>query len=363
MNSTHSKPLMVLVALVSLAGCRGGGGSSEILATVQGDPVNIDQFNNYLGVKQTVRVIVQGQVVELPVADTLAFQAMQDLVSRNVLMQMARDEGVLPTDADVEKEITFQKDLNPNFLPNYQRRGMTIGQIRDEVKFSLVQERLITKGITVTDEDVETWLKRNPKAFTQKASVELLWILANTENQKKAADDALKTGEKFEEVAVKLSKAPSAPLLGGKYLPERGPLPIEMLTANLKAAVEAGSEGSDTDWIKFSEGWAKFHISKKNPETTAEITSAKKENVKRNLALQRGNKANDLRKRLVDRIRTSEIVVRRDSLKEAWKNFATLLQKQADQAAQQGQPVASPTGAQTPGNTTGGAGTEVVPNK
>lgn len=359
MISNYTKPLMALVALAALAGCRPGGGSGEILATVQGDPINIDQFNNYLGVKQTVRVIVQGQVVELPVADTLAFQAMQDLVSRNVLMQMAKDEGVMPSDADIEKEIGFQKDLDPSFIQNYQKRGMTLGQIRDEVRFSLVQEHLITKGIEVTDADVDSWLKRNPKAFVKPASVELLWILANTDNQKQAVDEALKSGEKFEEVAVRLSKAPSAALLGGKYLPERGPLPIEMLTANLKSAVQAGAEGSNTDWIKFSEGWAKFNIAKKNPESSVEITTARRENVRRNLALQRGNKANDLRKRLVDRIRSSDIVVRRDSLKEAWKNFASLLQKQADQAAQQGQPISAP-GAT--GNATG-PGSEIVPNK
>ncbi len=340
------QPLAVLATGLILTGCGArGGGSGDILATVQGEPITIDQFNNYLGVKQTARVIVQGQVVELPVADTLAFQAMQDLVSRNVLMQMAKDEGVMPNEKKVEDEIAFQKALDPNFLPNYQRRGMNIGQIRDEVKFSLVQEGLITKGITVTDDDVEAWMKRNPKAFVQPASVELSWILANSDNRKEMVDSSLKTGEKFEDVAIKLSQAPSAALMKGRYLPERGPLPIEALAESLKAAVVKGQEGTETDWIKFTEGWAKFYINKKNPESNIEITKERKENVRRNLALQRGNKANDLRKRLVDRIRTSDIVVRRESLKDPWKNFAKLLQDQAEQATQQqGGPMSSPGG-------------------
>ena len=283
---------------------------------------------------------------------------MQDLVSRSVLMQMAKEEGVYPSDKEVEDEITFQKNLDPNFLPNYTRRGLTPIQIRDEVRFRLVQEKLITKGITVTDEEVETWLKRNPKAFINPASVELSWILATTENRKQQADEALKSGQKFQDVAVKLSQAPSAPMMQGRYLPEKGPLPIDALAPTLKPAVESGSEGTETNWIKFTEGWAKFHIDKKNKESNIELTDTRKANVKRNLAIQRGNKANDLRKRLVSKIQTADIVIRRESLKEPWKNFETLLKKQAEQAAAASQPVASP-------NTTGGTGggETVVPSK
>src|SRR5512132_2013253 len=92
-----------LAAVAALGGCRGE--NSEILATVNGDSITVDTFNKYLGVKTSCRVIVQGQVVDLPVADTLAFQAMQDLVSRAVLEQMAKDEGVQPTPAQIESEI------------------------------------------------------------------------------------------------------------------------------------------------------------------------------------------------------------------------------------------------------------------
>lgn len=347
-------PLAILPVLLSGAGCSGRGSEgTEILATVAGDPITVDQFNKYLGVKPTARVIVQGQVVELPVSDTLSFQAMQDLVSRTILFQMAKDEGISPAEADIDKELKFQQDLDPNFLTTYQRRGMTIGQIREEVKFSLIQEGLITKGIQVSDAEVDSWLKRNPEATVVAASVEMSWVLATTDAKKQQIESALKSGEKFSEVAEKYSQAPSAALLKGKYMPERGPLPITSMAPNLRTLIDATPESGDTAWIKFTEGWAKFHIDKKNAAQNLQLTTARKENIRRNLALQRGNKANDLRKRLVDRVRTSQIVVRRDSLKEAWKNFATMLQKQAEQSATQGGP--KPTGG-VPGASGGGTG-------
>ncbi|MBS1723553.1 MAG: SurA N-terminal domain-containing protein [Armatimonadetes bacterium] len=328
-------PLAIVPVLLSLAGCQKGGGSSEILATVGGEPITVDQFNNYLGVKGSARVVLQGQVVELPVSDTLAFQAMQDLVSRTILTQMAKEGGVLPSKEDVDKELKFQEELDPNFMNNYQRRGMTVGQIRDEIRFSLIQEGLITKGIKVSDEEVDAWLKRNPEASVKPAAVELSWILATTDVKKTQADQALKAGQKFEEVAVKFSQAPNAAIMKGKYLPDRGPLPINQMTPNLRTPIETTPEGGDTPWIKFTEGWAKFHVDKKTAAEPIKLTDARKESVRRNLAIQRGNKANDLRKTLIEKLRTSEVVVRRESLKEAWKNFSTLLQKQAEQAAEQ----------------------------
>jgi hypothetical protein len=258
---------------------------------------------------------------------------MQDLVSRTALFQMAKDEGVSPSTKDIEDEIAFQKKLDPNFLTIYQRRGLNMGQIREEVRFSLVQERLITKGITVTMDEVDEWLKNNPEATVVPESADLSWILAKTPEQKAQVDLALKNGGKFSEVAVKLSQAPNAAIVNGRYLPERGSIPINKLSEKppLRQAVMNAAVGSDTAWIQFNEGWAKFHVDAKNPPKKMDVTPERKINIQRNIALQRGNKASDLRKRLVERIKNSDIVVRRDSLKESWKNFADMLRKQADQ--------------------------------
>ena len=333
-------PLAALMTLALTIGCSGGsgGGSGEILATVQNEPLTIDQFNSYLAVKPTVRVLVQGQVAELPVSDTLAFQAMQDLVSRTILFQMAKDEGVLPTPDEINNEIKFQEKLDPTFMVAYKSRGMILAQIRDEVKFSLAQEKLITKGITVSNDEVNSWLEKNPNAFVVPAKASLSWILAQSDARKAQVDAALKSGEKFSDAAVKLSQAPSAPLVNGKYLPERGPIPISNMAPDLRSAVEKASVGQATEWIKFSEGWAKFYVDSKEDQKKLEVTPERRTNVQRNIALQRGNKANDLRKRLVDRVRATDVVVRRDSLKEAWKNFSELLKKQAEQTSQSADP-------------------------
>lgn len=353
-----AKIFLAVVGLGSisiLAGCSGGGsgGGGEILATVDKEPITIDQFNTYLGVKSTVRVAANGQVVELPVVDTLAFQAMQDLVSRTTLFQMAKDEGVMPDEKDVEKEISYQNKLDPNFMATYKAKGMTLSQIREEVKFSLVQERLITKGITVSADEVNSWIQKNPEALIIPANATLSWILAQNDARKASVDEALSAGGKFGDVAAKLSQDPNAAVSNGRF--QGGPIAMNRMAANLKAPIEKTNVGGDTDWIKFNEGWAKFHVDAKDPEKKLELTPERKENIQRNLALQKGNKANDLRKRLVDRIQASDVVVRRPALKDQWSNFSKLLKQQAEQSVKAASP--NTTNA-TPVQKTGG---DVVP--
>jgi foldase protein PrsA len=343
------KTILIVPTIVGacLAGC-GGAGGGEVLATVQGDSITVDQFNNYLGAKPTVRVIDNNQIRELPLESNLAFQTVRDLVSRTVLYQMAKDEKLMPTPEEVNKELEFQKELDPNFIRAYQARGLLIGQIREEIRFAMVQERLLTKGIQVTDADVDQWLKANPRALIQPSTVEMTWVLATTEARKAEVDRQLKLGKPFKDVAVQLSQAPNAAMVNAKFLPERGPLPIAALPPALRTKVAAAQPGTVTDWIQSSEGWAKFMIDAKNPEKEIELTPARRENIRRNLALQRGQRANDLQTRLADRIRETEIVIKREALKELWKRFDEMLKAQADQAAKQAERARAESGASLP---------------
>ncbi len=333
-----------LAALSSVIGCSGGN-DQELLATVNNDPITVGEFTNYLQIKPSVRVVANGQVAELPVSDTLAFQAMQDLVQRAIIFQLGKEQGVMPTEAEIDKEVKFQSDLNKDFIKNLQVRGLNLKQIRDEVKYSLVQERLVSKGQNVTSADVDQWLKDNPSALVNPASVSLSWIAVSSDAKKKQVDEALSAGTKFSDVALKMSEDPNVAVTGGRYQPQRGPLAIASLPDELKKPVEAGKVDDDLDWVKVGTGWAKFHIDAKTPESKRELTDAMRESLRRNLAVQRGSRATDLRKEVLDKLESADIVVRRDSLKEAWSNFASQLKSQAKQAASQ------PTGASAPEDT------------
>ncbi|MGE0001344.1 MAG: SurA N-terminal domain-containing protein [Fimbriimonadaceae bacterium] len=322
--------LLALAALsaVSLVGCNRSKADKSI-AVVGTEKITLDEFNKYMAAKPTIRVVVQGEVVELPVAETIAFQALQDLISRKALFQMAKDEGVMPTDKQVDDEVGFQKKLNPEFVQQYQARGMGNPQIRDEIRFNLAQERLFTKGISVSDDEVQKWVEANPQAFVDPAKATLSVVLVKDATQQAKVDKALENGRPFREVAVDNSTMRDAKVNQGKFNSGR-PVPIRSLAPVVREAVDKVQPRQTTGWVKLPEGMAKFYVDSKTDDIELEKTPERMANVKRSLGIEKGKLANDLRQRLLKRIRETDIeIVGSDAYNTAWKRFVEMLNAQA----------------------------------
>ena len=310
-------------AMSLLAGC---GKESGSLATVAGEPITLQEFSEYLESKPTVRVIVNnGQVAEVPVAETLAFQAMQDLVTRKVLLQLATDEGVRPSAAQVDEEVKFKTELNPAFIKQLQARGMSMDAIRNQVELDLSQERLLTKGVSVTDEEVEKFIKENPKQFVEPATATMSWILVNDEAGRTNAQQELDRGKAFKEVAKANSVAPGAMQNEGAFQITN----ISQMSPELQAAISKVEPGKTTDWIKTGNGFAKFLVNAKTAEKPLEMTAARKTYLKRQLAIQRGRQGTDLTNRVADKLRESKIEVQERTLKDLWAKFEERLKATA----------------------------------
>src|SRR5690349_18238479 len=87
-------------ALLGLAGCQGGGGSN--VASINGEPITMEQFHKYLEAKPEVQVVLEnGEVANARVSETLAYQALQDLIRQRMIVQLAKDMKLNPTDDEV----------------------------------------------------------------------------------------------------------------------------------------------------------------------------------------------------------------------------------------------------------------------
>jgi len=289
---------------------------------VNGESISIDEFHKYLEGKDTVRVRTNdGQVAEARVADSLAFQALQDMIGRQVIMQLAKDEGVYPSDADISKELDFQQKLTPGFLANLNRAGITMDRVKQNLKLTLAREKLITKGVTVTMAEAEDFIKQNPKQFTEPAKVSMLWVFVKTADKKAKVEAAINSGQTFSLVASQLSDFPMARQQNGRFIgpdgnPERS---IDSLDPKLRDMVNKTAEGQMTGWLQLSDGSAKFFVEKKIPAKPLDMNNYRKEAVRRQLALQRGSQAIDLSKRVLDKLLVSKIDVKERALVEPWK--------------------------------------------
>lgn len=327
---------LLAVAVTGLSGCGSkdsGGGSSDRLATVAGDAITVDEFHKYLEIMPTAQVVVQNQVAALPINETLAFQALRDLVMQKIVAQMAKDEGVYPTDEEVTAEIKFKTTLNESFLKQLNARGLDLKTIRKSIAQDLAQERLITKGITVTKEDVDQYIKDNPKQFVEPATADITFIYVRDDAAKKQVDQALASGQTFADVAVRLSQVPNVAQNGAKF-------PINVIEqlptgpeTNIKELIKSTPELKETAWVKFQGGQTKFYVEKKTEERPVSLDETKKEQIRRSLALQRGQQATDLQKRIADRMKEADIQIAYASLKDPWKT-AMEKAKEADTTAQ-----------------------------
>lgn len=342
---------LALALGLALVGCGSKGGavaSTKQLALVQGDPITMEEFYKYLELMPNVRVQVQNQSASLPVVDTLAFQALRDLIYQRIIAQMAKDEGVYPTAEEIQAEIKLRTDLNPDFLRSLNVRGMDLNTIRRSVAQDLAQERLITKGIVVTPEEVDQYIKDNPKQFVEPAQAEVTVIFLRDKNMQGEVDKALAGGQNFTDVAIRFSQVPNAAQNQGRF-------PLTVIDqfptgpgTNVKALIEKTPELRDTDWVPFEGGVAKFFVNKKTAERPIALDDNRKAQVRRSIAFNRGQQATDLNARVAERMKEAQITVAYEALKEQWKIATEQMKKAEEAAALANSPTGGPAGATTP---------------
>jgi len=345
----RNRLLPVIVAVgglgLLLIGCGKGSGvsSSQVVATVNGDPITLQQYIDHLEHKQSVLALdPNGREGQMRVAGQLGFQGLEDLINDKLTQQMAKDLGVFPTPKDVDDEIKFQSQTNAQLVEQLQDVGLSLDDIRYSILMELCERNVITYGIKVTDQDVSDSLKANPPMTPD--SVEMDWIYVHSVDSEKQVDQYLAAGNLFANAAMRFSEDPEARATSGRFPVTE----MDQLSTELKPLVQKTPELKATDWIPYpGGGFAKFYISKKIKAAPIVITPHLREMVKRQIAMQRGEAATSLNAKLADRFKIAKVVVDYKPLQSLWT-------KAQQQLAQESTPApAAETG--TAGSTAGSA--------
>lgn len=325
MNKQAFLPVLALLA-VGLGGC---GGGSDLLATVNGENITVQQYQKYLETKGSVRVrTANGQVGSAEVAEPLGFQALQDMIQQKLVLQMSKDEGVYPDDKALEKEVEFQKKRNPNFLKNLTAQGLTLSDIKERLRVDLARENVITKNITVKSEEAKKFIEENPKQFTEPAMADALMVFVKGDTTKpvtqvqKASmvDRELANGQEFRVVASRYTDIPD-----GRTNPVYPVRVLSQMPTEFRAAIEKTNVGRTTDWVKLSDGWVKFLVDGKTPEKKRAVDEILIEEVRRSMALDKGLKVRAIDKVLFSKYQDAKIDVKYAAHKESYKEFAKKL--------------------------------------
>jgi peptidyl-prolyl cis-trans isomerase SurA len=244
---------MVTLGMVAAAGIAQGckkdvPPAADVWAVVNNHEVKRDEVEKYYNgqIAQQNAAVPKPSVEE---ALSLKLSVLDELVTNEILTELAQKEGLVATDGEVEDKFTESKSAftEDEFQRQLKDRGLTLDDYKQEIRRTLTIQKLynreVESKITVTDQEITDYFNQNRAQFNvSETQYRIAQIVvtprkdAQIRNRKNddATNDAearrkvaalsqkLNDGEDFSTLAMDYSEDPTTAATGGDngYIPE-----------------------------------------------------------------------------------------------------------------------------------------------
>jgi parvulin-like peptidyl-prolyl isomerase len=304
---------LLTAALVS--GC-GGGSQKNAVAKVGDTAIDKEMYLRRLELMPTPVQIAGNQATTAPAGYTTLVQ----MIREQVLLDMAKEEGVLPTDQQVEERVQREMKNNPQIKQAITEQRLTLDDYRERVRVALAEFNLRTKGVTVTEQEVRKVYDENKQAFYRPASARVRTILVQNPEVRKQIDDDLKRGFNFQSIVNKYAQNPVAGVQSGdsEFALEGQvpPTPEGQILQRVRTILKNAKPQQVTDWIPVGDGAvARFEVLAKSQGQQLSFEEVK-DNIREQLMLQKGLQTNrDLNMEMAKRMVNTPVEI----YSEGWK--------------------------------------------
>lgn len=311
--------LMVLIVLTSLlAGCGRRG-----ILNINGEKVPKDEF--YARLEQ-VSVQTQGG------SEMAGTYVMRQIINERLVMQLAKERNVAPTEAQIEKKIEMIRKESGGNLNNVLAQGaMTMDDLKRKITVEQSFVNLASRGIAVPDEDVkkayESALKAKNSPFVKQESVVLSAIACSTKAKVDKAYQLLTDGTDFGAVATRLSEGPSQQKQGQLGVITRS---MELVPKIVRDTAFSLRTGSYSKPMLVGKEWMILKSDKRRPASQQKFEDVK-QMIKEQMAVREGLKTTKYPTELGAFMQKAEIKVNA----ERYKMLPDLIKKEAAQRLQQ----------------------------
>lgn len=330
-----------LVGMLGLCACKKG---DPAVAVVGGRTIGNQEVLEQLATKRQVNVLVVNGVTTVPVPrnQTLSFQSLTDLITRQVIYDWAKREKLYPTDKEVEAELKLRRDVNPDFVAQLQEWGMSLDQIRDELRYDLCRFRLGSRGVKVSDEQIRKRFDETPDMKSKPEQVEFL-VIAVTDppgpkklaDRQKEIDKMLASGRSFREVATQVAEGTGQDALVAAR-------PLNSIPAPIQNALKKIKEGGTTDWVvgpgPSGLAAAKYNLLRRIPAETRDFDKVSKGEiellVRRPLMTELGQQQNNYERQFLEEIGKAKVEIKSPAMKDQWKELVAEIKRQSGAPAQ-----------------------------
>lgn len=227
---------VVAATALAFAACKGGagaGGGKDVAASVNGKDITLSEVDRIIS-QQTEGRQASLSPLELGAA---RLQVLDDLIKQEVLFQRAEKEKVLPTEDEVAKVVSDQKQglgSQEEFQKALKQAGQTEEALREVVRKRLAMQKLLDRvGSKVdppSDKEIEDYYNNNRQKYVSARGVGLAAIIVDPQDNS-ATNDAksdieaqnkiniisqrLKSGGDFATIAREQSEDPQTTRSGG----------------------------------------------------------------------------------------------------------------------------------------------------
>jgi len=324
------------LAVMTLSAC--GGKQDNVVAKVGDTSIDKDMYLRRLELMPTPVQIAGNQATTAPAGYTTLVQ----MIREQVLLDMAKEEGVLPTDQQVEERVQREMKNNPQIKQAITEQRLTLEDYRQRVRVALAEFNLRTKGVTVTEQEVKKIYDENKQAFYRPATARVRAIIVQSPEVRKQIDDDLKRGFNFQSIVNKYSQNPVAGVQSGESefaLEGQVPnTPDGQILARVRTILKNAKPLQVTDWIPVGNGvFARFEVLAKSEGRQLPFEEVK-DNIREQLMLQKGMQTNrDLNLELAKRMVNTPVEIKSEAWKKQYaKDIEELKKTLAMQESQQG---------------------------
>lgn len=216
-------------------------------------------------------------------------KALEKQSGRQLLAKMLRDElikqgaqryNIQVTDEEVAAELNKIKEQfgsDASLQQALTQYGMTLDNLRDQIKMSLLLDAIATKDVTVSEDELKKYYEEHKDDFKELEQVKARHILVKDEKAAKDIEKELAGGADFAELAKAKSEDPGSKDKGG----DLGYFGRGVMDPAFEKAAFSLEIGETSTPVKSSFGYHIIRVEDKKPEKTSTFEEVRKDVEKR----------------------------------------------------------------------------------
>lgn len=347
LSSVFGVGLATVLAATILSAC---GRQEDTIAKVGETPIKKEVYLRRLELMPTPVQIVGNQATTAPAGYTTLVQ----MIREQVLLDMAKEEGVLPTEQQVEERVQRELKTNPQVKRAIDEQQLALEDLRQRMRVFLAEFNLRTKGVTVTEQEVRKAYEENKRAFYRPATARVRTIVVQNPQVRKQIDEDLKRGFNFQSIVSKYSQNPVAGVQSGETeFALEGDIPMNApdrpILLRVRAILTNAKPMQVTDWIPVGNGvMARFEVIAKSAGRQIPFEEVK-DSIREQLMLRKGMQTNrDLNLEIAKRMANTPVEIKSEAWKRQYEKDIEELKKALAQLEPQQKPAAGGQQAATP---------------